>query len=250
MEPRIGDERDESEVREGDVQRIQRLPVIEAGTIQQLWYPDLQVHHSEAYEDFYLSAVVAVAEGSSSDISLRDLALASTVDQVFRTRPQELTWLPEAEQIPDFLPAVRKKLFAEPRLVQRPAGPALLRRILKGTHTTLVDLSMFTGLEAQEVVDLLGDASKETAGERLTAVLPNMPTMTVEKLRRICQVVRYEGLYLGTTGTIELDTVLRIASDAKVKRLTCPTLFASLYEHEGRFDSAAAAQLLSSLPGP
>lgn len=231
-------------IREDEKQRLEALPVVSADAIRQLWDPDLQVHHSEDYEDFYVPHRAAAQEASASSTSLRDLALARTVDQAFHTPPQDSVWLSEASQLPDFLPTVRDKLFAEPHLIQTPSGPTLLRQILKDGQSPLVNLSMFPGLQAQDVVGIIRDAAEKPTGAGLTAILPDLPTMTINELRQIGHAARYEGLHLGATGNLDLETVVRITSEGKIKKFTCPALFARMYENEGQFDSAAAAQLL------
>lgn len=204
----------------------------------------LQVQHSKDYEDYNATAVTAKHTSSSGNL-MRDLALTTTVNEAFRTPSHQLAWPSEAAQVPDFMTAVREKLFAEPHLIETPAGPALLRRILRGIHAAHIDLSMFTGLKTAGVGELISNASVETSVAELTAILPNMSMMTAEDLRRLAQAARYDGLHLGITRMVHLDTVLKIECEACVKSLTHSVLFAGLYEHNGGFDSVTAAQLLS-----
>ena len=107
--------------------------------------------------------------------------------------------MPQAEQLPDFLPSLKHKLYEDPSVLKTsPAGLFLLCRALEGEYE--VDLSPLKDLSIQDIGRVVSMLRER--GNMKTVTLSNMPNLRKEDLGVIC------GGEIGLRGLCLLETPL------------------------------------------
>ena len=91
--------------------------------------------------------------------SLRESALACLVETSLHREDSDISYITDAELLPDFLPAIRTRLASEPTLItSSPAAKGLLLKAIE--HAQEVDLSAFQSLSAKEHSEVLSRISE------------------------------------------------------------------------------------------
>jgi hypothetical protein len=110
---------------------------------------------------------------------LRASAMAQLIDTTLQQPEVDLSWMPEAELMPDFLPAVKANLLSDPTLLKTsPAVKILLSKIIE--HEQEVDLSLFQNLSTEQLSDLTLKLS-----ETIVSLSLSGPNITADLLTRI-----------------------------------------------------------------
>jgi hypothetical protein len=110
---------------------------------------------------------------------LRASAMAQLIDTTLQQPEVDLSWMPEAELMPDFLPAVKANLLSDPTLLKTsPAVKILLSKIIE--HEQEVDLSLFQNLSTEQLSDLTLKLS-----EAIVSLSLSGPNITADLLTRI-----------------------------------------------------------------
>lgn len=168
-------------------------------------------------------------ETAGTRSTLKDNALARTVDEAFNSTTEDLDWLSDAERLPDFLPAILLKLQAAPDLIHTPPGVPLLVRALSGRSD--IDLSMYsdlTPLQGATIVKTIGDVSN---GEPISLSMPDLPTWTSADLEMVVSAGRIKALHLGRTPLVEQADLLELVAKTPVlETFQYPALFARALE--------------------
>src|SRR5438874_1951333 len=97
--------------------------------------------------------------------------MAQLIDTALQQPEVDPSWMPEAELVSDFLPAVKAKLLNDPTLlVTSPAAKILLSKIIE--HEQDVDLSLFQNLTTEQLSDITCKLSKTVVSLSLSG--PNI----------------------------------------------------------------------------
>ncbi|KAK5167086.1 uncharacterized protein LTR77_007816 [Saxophila tyrrhenica] len=121
------------------------MPKVQLAAVSSLWpNAEWRSEYDEPSSDIVSSEIWP---------SLRELSLSRVTDEVLRSDPAEASWVQHAEQLPDFLPALRTKIYENPSMV-----PVVHRKSILTEAFALcdkVDLSPFKDLRW---IPVLGEA--------------------------------------------------------------------------------------------
>lgn len=163
-----------------------------SATLQSAW-PEGTFHTMDGYSE----AVPPQADRKATAISLKEKMLSKVIDTALECDPSDLSWVAEAQQLPDFANAVNAKLTAKPDLLNSPSGKALLCRALHGGD--VIDLSPFRALTSADVIDIVQSLTEQDKPKSFKLILPDLD---LDSLGLV------EDLDLGTTELIDLKSIL------------------------------------------
>jgi hypothetical protein len=170
--------------------------------------------------------------------SLRESALARLVETSLQKADSDISWITEAELLPDFLPAVRTRLASEPTLIDSSlAAKAPLLKAIE--HEQEVDLSVFQNLSA---VDLSGITSRLSEIVSLCLSGPNVSAGLLD-LDLPAATTSLRKLYVLDAPNLQLLSVLRLMHKPGMPRIYHADMFRRpvqyrLHQHHHLSESA------------
>ncbi len=139
-----------------ELEGVQSFELIQTKSLQEAWpIGEWNTEHSDSYSHRTLSP-----EPTSSSIrTLADTSLQVLIDNALEAQPEDdLAWIPDAELVQEFLPALRLRLYQTPHSSVPAVTCRLLCRALQGQSH--VDLSPFTSLSPKEIVKVVTEVRR------------------------------------------------------------------------------------------
>ncbi len=154
----------------------------------------------------------AAKQSAAGSNTLRDSAMNTMIEAALGQSETELKDLmPQAEQLPDFLPSLKHKLYEDPSVLKTsPSGFYLLCRALEGEYE--VDLSPLKEISIKDIGMVVSKLRE--CGNMKTVVLSNMPNLRKEDLRVISGgKISLRGLCLFETPLISANSVVSFVNE-------------------------------------
>lgn len=164
-----------------------------------------------------VSAPVASAHKST----LKDQSLARVLDTAFESK--DLSWMEEAELLPGFRTALKKKMYGDPeKVLSSSGGLDLLARAFSGEAT--IDLSPFP-LSLIQIQAVLQQAWGDKYSRNRSLSMPDMSSLTVDGLKEVIEVFAPSRLVLGMTAKMTLREQLQAVSNTTVTEFVSHALY-------------------------
>ena len=152
--------------------------------------------------------------------------MSRLLDGAFKS--DDISWLPEADKLPEFSPALRKKLYDNPDLLHSPSGVSLLCHILKDSE--IVDLSPFSDINIHKTLHILQEVFKGGHRPMTSLILPDMKDATSEDLTAILYTTGVSELHLGEMPQIGLGRMLNVIDNMSIETFTCSALYRRAFD--------------------
>jgi hypothetical protein len=198
-----------------DIDRLERRPKVSPDALRSLW-PNIQ------WASVYGRTPSKVTVDSLAS-SLKEMSLSRVVDQALRGGEDTMRWLDQAEQLPDFLPALRTRLCDDITQVPVNSRMELLCLALKGCEE--INLASFYGLRQEELLGILKETSNPVQKHFKTLSLPDMEHLTYSTLESVLTANGIHKLYIGETAKIKGEELLQLAQAASLQSIRFPGLY-------------------------
>ena len=219
------------------VAEFDSISVIDAAALESAWpgnsFTTRPINDDEGAASVPGTGAASISTAISAPLhpaalSLRNTTMSNVISKACESATEDLEWIAEAEQLPDFAATIMSEFSQEPRLLCTPAGMKLLGCALKGS--TDVDLTPFPDIKASEIATLLNStaAGKTEATVRLS--LPDMDGLRLEDLESIVQSGAVVSLNLGLTPLILPRCILDLAAGSSVEELAYPQLYSRAFD--------------------
>jgi hypothetical protein len=198
-----------------DIDRLERRPKVSPDALTSLW-PDIQ--WSSLYGRTPSKSTV-----NSLASSLKEMSLRRVVDQALQGGEDTTRWLHQAEQLPEFLPALRTRLCDDISQIAADSCIKLLCFALKGCEE--INLASFYGLRQDELLEILKETSTPVQDSSKTLILPDMEDLTYSTLESVLTANGIQKLHIGETARIKGEELLRLSNDASLQIIKFPGLY-------------------------
>ncbi|KAI9715019.1 MAG: hypothetical protein M1812_006233 [Candelaria pacifica] len=166
---------------------------------------------------------------SPSVRSLADISMRVLIDNALAAQPDDdLSWMEEVEFIPEFLSALKSRLYQNPDVAKSAVQCFLLRRVLQGEKS--VDLSLFKTLSSDEVLLVLESLQEKELVTSLDLSNLNVSKATLEKGLRVLPKIRQ--LYIMNTPKIPLQSALLALQGPEIRDVYHTEMLQSAFPNE------------------
>jgi hypothetical protein len=169
--------------------------------------------------------------------------MAQLVDTTLQQLEVDLSWMPEAELMPDFLPAVKAKLLSDPTLlVTSPAAKVLLSKIIEQEQD--VDLSLFQNLTTEQLSHFTCNLSKTIVSLGLSG-----PNITADLLRRIASAnASLRNVYILGASNVPLQPTLELLHKSSLDAIYHSDMFRRALDDVTQKEISFPSQIMTSFP--
>ena len=209
---------------------LDAYPLIESAALLSAW-PDEKLAEQLDRED-----LPDIKAASPFGKSLRAKAMEEVILRALQSDAADLSWLDEAELLPDFMDHAFAHLLLNAEVVTRPAGLSLLCRALKNCQE--VDLSQFSQLSPEQIFLILSEL--HGSSRHITLTLPSLNSLTAAEVRTLAQLPHIRDIRFGHTPGLELATLVDALSGTGVRTFSHPELY--------KFSLAASNQVPEDVP--
>lgn len=229
---------------DSNIRNLQEFSLIDADALAETW----------PYETFKTPSadVAELSEGHESAPedarieSLREKAFSRVFSQAVEDEHGGLSWLADAEKLPDFTESAFDYFRLVPGALDCKGGPKLLGRILQDRED--VDLSGFVRLKSEQLLQIVTELQHSSKKIRLT--LPGLK-LTPEDVSQVAHAPNIVDLCFGTTEGLELKSLIEAASGARLEYISHPEMYKTAltaanenYEYLPRIASAPTGKVL------
>ncbi|KAF7186706.1 hypothetical protein HII31_11938 [Pseudocercospora fuligena] len=180
--------------------------------------------------------------------SLRENSFAKVLNRAWQSDPNDLSWLDEAQLLPDLHERIINALHDKPDLIFESSGMALFGLATRSHNE--IDLSHFRGLTSQMLETLLKQTDPNPE-RQLHLTLPCMDDLSTEHIVRLLKRHRIDSLHLGYTKGMSEEEAYAVANGQPGLVLTHPGFFREAVAAEKKFDSSMELNpLLDFKPRP
>lgn len=224
------DDEDEDEYgrRDSDLEKFWResdertmiadIPLIDLKALQSAW-PEIDWYQDILQLENAATSPVPPPSPQRGTLTLRETTMRETIMAGLEDDPADLSWLSEAERLPDFVGTVFSMLQKEPSLIHKPSGLAVLKRLLR--EKASIDLSFFSTMTTSQVLDFMKDVTFD--GVILT--LPQLNDIDVGEVDALLSSENIRELHMGDTPNVPLQQILDLLSGKGLELFTHPDLY-------------------------
>ena len=151
--------------------------------------------------------------------------MTQLIETTLQQTEVDLSWMPEAKLLSDFLPSVTAKLRSDPMLlVTSPAAKLLLSKTIE--HERDVDLSLFQNLTTEELSDLTCKLSKKPVSLSFSG-----PNVTTDLMRTIASAnPSLQRMYVLGASNLPLQPTLGLLHESKLHAIYHSDMFRPAFE--------------------
>lgn len=205
--------------KESDVRtKIADVPLIDLEDLQSAW-PEIDWYEDILELENAATSPVPPASPQRGTLTLRETTMHETVMAGLGGDPADLSWLYEAEHLPEFVETVSSMLQNEPSLIHKPSGLAVLKHLLGDKSS--IDLSFFPAMTTAQVLDFV----KDVTFDDIVLTLPKLDHINLSDVDTLLSSENIRELHMGDTPNVPLQQIPDLLSGKGLELFTHPELY-------------------------